>query len=98
MGRTKKVPSKPRGVALLKDYQRTFGSPSGKKVLYDLMKNHYVLSSTLIGWQRAEEVFIREGERNVVLGLLTKLKTDAEAFEKMLEQEAEREGIYDDGY
>lgn len=60
--------------AVLKAYQNIFNSPDGQTVLADLMNAHGMLSSSFSG-DPLKTVF-KEGERNVVLRILTILKTD----------------------
>jgi hypothetical protein len=52
----------------LQDYRAVFGSPEGKRVLADLAARHWMFGGTL----HAESLVMahREGERNVVLGII----------------------------
>lgn len=49
-------------------------SPNGTKVLEDMMRAHFFFDSTFTP-SCPEETFIREGERNAVLRILTILDT-----------------------
>ena len=70
--------------ARLKSYQDFFNSPVGKQVLYDLISNHWVMNSTFC--KDPIEMALKEGERNVVLRILTILKTKPEKITKLLEE------------
>lgn len=81
-----------RQVRLVEKYAHVFGSVDGMEVLHDLMENHWVLKSTAINAKSSRDVVMREGERNVILRILTLLKVDPrqlreriEAHEKSLE-------------
>lgn len=69
-------------IAKIKDYQNLFNSPLGKKVLQDMMHQHYIMNST---WNESPHLMaIREGERNAVLRILTILKIDiADVMERI---------------
>jgi hypothetical protein len=73
---------------LVVDYQRVFSSPEGKRVLMDLMRVHHIMGSTFD--ENPRVTMLNEGERNVVLRILHKLKTNAQETYKLIE-EAERE-------
>jgi hypothetical protein len=64
-------------VSRVKDYKQTFSTSAGKRVLYDLMKTHNILSSHFDHSNELKTVF-GEGERNVVLRILSILKTNPE--------------------
>ena len=55
-------------------YQAIFSSEDGKKVLYDLMRTHYIISSTFS--KDPYETALKEGERNTVLRILSILIID----------------------
>lgn len=63
-------------IAKLKDYQRTFSSEHGKRVLYDLMNEHYFLKSSFS--PNPQEMAFKEGQKNVILRIMTTLKLDIE--------------------
>lgn len=73
-------------------YKRVFGSEDGQKVLYNLMRNHFVLQPTLIKSDPIVMSF-NEGARNVVLRIMTLMKMDLERFDKLI-----TEGENDDNY
>jgi len=75
----------PRPVAILKDYQITFGTEHGKRVLMHMMKVHNVLGTCFVKGDPCESA-LREGERNVVLRILTLLKQDPIALLKRIEE------------
>lgn len=74
-----------RAIARVVDYQKTFHSDRGKKVLWDLMKTCHVLDSTFIQGDSVTTAF-REGERNMVLRILTILKQDPKKMLQQIEQ------------
>lgn len=65
-------------------YQALFSTADGTLVLEDLMQTHHMLSSTYTG--DATQILIREGERNVVLRILTILKTNPKQLLERIEQ------------
>ena len=69
---------------LLADYKATFESHSGKNVLKDLMKAGHILSSCFD--PNDLEMARMEGERNVVLRILSLLDTDIEKAEKYFQE------------
>lgn len=81
-----------RQLRLVESYAHTFKGIHGTEVLFDLMSTHWVLKSTAIGAKDQHDILIREGERNVILRIMTLLKIDPrqlleriEAHEKSLE-------------
>lgn len=58
---------------LLSDYSRVFGTPEGKRVLWDLLVKTHVFSTTFTGNSTG---FFKEGERNVGLYLLAMNEMD----------------------
>jgi len=66
------------------DYQMTFSTPHGKRVLHDLMKWGHVLHPTFK--KDPHETAFQEGERHMVLRLLTVLKTNVEALNEHIDQ------------
>jgi hypothetical protein len=81
-----------RQLRLVESYAHAFRGVHGQEVLFDLMTNHWVLKSTAIGATSKDDILIREGERNVILRIMTLLKIDPrqlleriEAHEKSLE-------------
>jgi hypothetical protein len=65
-----------RGVKKLEMYRKVFSGPDGEWVLNDLMSAHSMLNSTFNG--NVRDMLLREGERNVVLRILTILKSSPE--------------------
>ena len=61
-------------------YHRLFGTPEGKEVLEDMKKAHYYYNSTF-NPQFPEMTILQEGERNVVLRILTILDNKPEREE-----------------
>lgn len=77
-----------RGVEKLEKYQKVFSSPDGEWVLNDMMAAHGMLSSSFQG--RASDTIFKEGERNVVLRILTLLRSNpADLRERIKLYEAE---------
>lgn len=85
MGQTKQNAVARKHAALVQDYKRVFTSVSGKRILQDLMVTHGIFSSSFREGDPHLTAF-QEGERNVVLRILAKLKIDTEEFSKMLEE------------
>lgn len=80
--RTKKLAD--QGVSKVMAYQKVFSGPDGTKVLNDLMAAHGMLSSTYHG--NVKDMLIKEGERNVVLRILTMLKVNEKQLKERIEQ------------
>jgi hypothetical protein len=74
-------------------YQSFFATADGEKVLFDLMRTHHVIGSTFSKGDPYETAF-KEGERNVVLRILSILKTDVDALKKRIEEGLKNEGTY----
>ena len=72
----------------IKFYRAFFKSKHGEKVLYDLMKTHNFFTCTFVKGDR-DEMLIKEGERNVVLRILSILKIDPQKLEQMMKKEEE---------
>lgn len=79
----KKIKPKKKAITVA-DYKAVFGTEKGRGVLADLMRNHYVLTSTYD--TDPTLVALREGERNVVLRIMTMLKIDVEELQKRIEE------------
>lgn len=69
-------------IAKVQDYQSTFSSPHGKRVLHDLMVAHHMMDPMMPA--DAFNLALKEGERNVVLRILSVLKTSPEDLQKLL--------------
>jgi hypothetical protein len=65
-------------------YQKVFSGPDGKKVLEDLMRTHHYLGSTF-GGKVENEIYFKEGERNVVLRILALLKLDVKQIQERID-------------
>lgn len=72
-----------RQLAKIADYKSCFGTESGRRVLWDLMKQHSVLDSTFDP-ANINEMILREGGRNVVLQILHKLNVDVKRLEEFI--------------
>ena len=66
----------------IQDYVDTFGTAAGQRVLGDMMSAHGMLSPHPID---PHKMMIREGERGVVLRILTLLKTDMKQLRERME-------------
>jgi hypothetical protein len=67
------------------DYHEVFGTAQGKRVLHDLMKTHYVLSTTHVPMDGIATAH-NEGERNAVIRILTILKTSPARMQRLMEE------------
>lgn len=67
----------------LKDYQRTFNSEHGQRVLYDMMNEHYFMRSSFD--PNPYEMAFREGQKNVILRVMTILKLDLVKIKEKIE-------------
>ena len=79
---------KEKMLASVSHYKKVFGSEQGKKVLYDLARNHFLLRPSYVKGDTYETAF-NEGQRNVVLRILSILKMDELQLIEMIKQ---REG------
>lgn len=68
------------------DYQYTFGTEQGKRVLLDLMRAHHILSPSYINNDPHETSF-REGERNVILRILGIVNIDNAKLKELMKEE-----------
>jgi len=67
-------------LATVADYQQTFGTPAGRRVLRHLMKVHGFLNSSLVEKDCCGTAF-NEGGRNAVVQIMHKLKMDLKQME-----------------
>jgi hypothetical protein len=81
-------------LALLTDYKATFGSAAGQRVLWDLMKTNFMVSSTMAAGASSHELSFREGSRNAVLRILKILKTTPDQLQSMIDQGEEDDARY----
>jgi len=74
------------------DYKKVFTSVEGEHVLYDMMKNCFMITPTFS--KDPNETFFREGHRNVILRILSILKTDEKKLREILNRGLEEDGEY----
>ncbi len=72
-----------RAVGKVQDYQHVFNTEQGKRVLYDMMNSHFVIGPLP---RDVNDLLRAEGERNVVLRILAKLKFSTEKVHKLIEE------------
>lgn len=75
-------------------YQNTFNSEDGQRVLYDLMKTLFIFKSTMD--PNPHELAYNEGQRSVILRILSTLGTDPEHIIKLMELGKSEETNYAD--
>jgi hypothetical protein len=75
---------------LVIDYQQTFGTPHGKRVLYDLMGVGRMLTSTYDERDSHASAF-NEGLRNAILHILRKLHTDPARLQELHKDKREED-------
>lgn len=83
----KKSPYKP--VAKIIEYKTCFNSEEGQNVLYDLCKVTGLLTSNFD--ENPHVMAFKEGQRNVVLHILNKLKMDPMKLKKFIEERENEE-------
>jgi hypothetical protein len=81
---TSKSPYEVRYAKII-DYNRTFSTASGKKVLQDLIDSFHVLRPTFSPGDPHLTSF-KEGSREVVLRILSLINTDPRKFLEMAEE------------
>ncbi len=64
-------------------YKAVFTGPEGEMVLQDLMRTHWVGNTTFDEGNPRKTIF-REGERNVVLRILTLLQIDLKEYQERI--------------
>ena len=72
-----------RFLAKVEDYQRTFKGPHGERVLLDLIATHFIMHPLPKDPNERDRA---EGERNVVLRILSKLKVDPSKVQKLIQE------------
>lgn len=77
-----------RTLATFADYQRTFKTESGRRVLRHLMKMYFMNGSTFVPGDPYGTAF-NEGARGVIVTLLQKMKVDLRALEHEMTKSAE---------
>jgi hypothetical protein len=69
------------------DYKKVFNSEAGRRVLHDLLDSHHMLRPTYdAGKLDTTAILIREGERAVVLRILSIMNVDPEKYLQRLEE------------
>jgi len=81
-------------VDIVIDYKTVFDSEAGQRVLYDLMRNNYLLSTTYTS--NINEMALREGSRNSILRIMSILKIDVNKMNELIQKGLERENKYTD--
>lgn len=81
--------AKRRLSARIIDYKNTFGSEHGRRVLLDLMKAHFMMGTSFS--KEPLEMALNEGERNVILRILSYLNIDHKNLEELIKEEANNE-------
>ena len=72
------------------DYRVTFGSEHGRRVLSDLVRECHALEPSHVRGEPHETAF-REGERNVLLKIITALSYKPEDFINQAKESAEND-------
>ena len=85
----KEAKRRTRSLAGLHNYQAVFGSPAGKKVLWDLMKKSRFLVSTFDSCPY--KMAFNEGARAAVVEILGKCNVDVKRLENMMKEEQGRD-------
>lgn len=75
-------------ISLVIAYQNVFSTPMGQKVLEDLKKAHFVDSVTFV--ENPQTHAYREGQRAVVLRILSTLKVDLQKQKEQVEQNVQK--------
>ena len=83
-----------RSLAKLADYRETFATDQGKRVLWDMMKQFMMTRSFVPGDSYATH--FNEGQREVLLHILNKLKTDPKKLLQQIDIGVEHESEWDD--
>lgn len=73
-------------------YQAIFNTEDGKHVLHDLMRVHHVIGA--LPAKDPYEIYRAEGERNVILRIMSLLDVDPLKFENHLKQTLQSEADY----
>lgn len=70
--------------AKAKDYDAVFNNGVGKRVLHDLMNSHFMARAVF--HEKPNEIYFREGQRNVILRILHILQQDPEELFNRLKE------------
>lgn len=76
-----------RAIQKNQDYVSTFRTPHGSRVLHDLISNHHVLGPVFS--TDPLEMARKEGERNVVLRILTELNVDQTRLQNLIRENSD---------
>jgi hypothetical protein len=71
-------------IAKPREYRRIFKTEAGKNVLNDLIDTHFVMRPTID--KDSHTTAYNEGQRMVILRILTMLNTDPEAIKQRIEE------------
>ena len=74
-----------RSLANKTNYQQTFESHHGKRVLYDLMKKSGMMTTSFVEKDSHGTAF-NEGQRSIVLSILNVLKIDLVKLERTMQE------------
>lgn len=80
-------------ISIIASYKEVFSSELGRKVLLDLMKDNHMGSSTFVE-DKSDLSAFHQGERNVILKILHRMKTNTEQLLKNLEEAAKEATEY----
>jgi hypothetical protein len=81
-------------IDVINDYKKIFNTNSGKRVLYDLMKQGHYLHSSFTG--DVNETIFREGERNIIHYIMLQLKQDPKLMLEEIRKREQEELEYED--
>lgn len=85
-----------RSIAVVSDYRETFATDFGQRVLWDMMKQFMLRTSYADG--NPHGTAFNEGQRDVLLHILRKLKTDPQKLLKEIEKGIEHEASWDEDF
>lgn len=85
MAKSREKKIQDRRLSMMQDYKNLFGTVTGKRVLNDMMATHHIMSSTFGQDANVNVALIREGERNVILRILSLLKLDINQVRERIE-------------
>lgn len=88
MKKSKKKVVGGKALATLVDYQLTFDSPHGRRVLWHLMKMHGYMEPSYVPGDSHGTAF-NDGSRNVLNQIFKKLKVNVVEFEKRVSDHQE---------
>ena len=71
-------------VSLIKSYKNVFSTESGKKVMFDLMERFGMLHAPYN--PESNKVLYTEGQRSVVLHIMSMKDTDPKALELLMQE------------